>query len=234
VVARDHEVVLRYPDGTTRVLGPGRPLALAFAPALPPGGARLATAGPGPLVRTWDDRGDLIATARGTARAVALCYTPDGTRVLVLDAAGVVTVRDAQTLEPLASWVVEGPANSITCAPDGRTVAVSCGSWLAETGWVECWSIPERKKLASYPASAPVGATRFSPDGKMLVIGGWNGFVAWRSLPGGELLAERQLTKDLVATTAFCPDAGTLPLEPPPEPAPPPLEVDKLGVAPER
>jgi WD40 repeat protein len=136
-------------------------------------------------------------------------------------------VRDPQTLATVASWTVEGPANSIACAPDNRTVAVSFGSWLGETGWVECWSITERRKIASYAASAPAGAARFSPDGKTLVIGGWNGMVTWRSLPGGELIAERQLPKHAVATAAFSPDAGTLPLEPPPEPAPPPLLLEQ-------
>jgi bla regulator protein blaR1 len=218
VLARDHEVIVRQPDGTTRALGPGRPLALAFAP----GGQRLATAGPGSLVRMWDDRGSLLAEVRVSTAARALAYTPDGNQLLVLSAGGGITVHNPQTLEAVASWSVEGPANSIACAPDGRTIAVSFGSWLSETGWVECWSIPDRRKLASYPASAPVGATRFSPDGGTLVIGGWNGLTAWRALPGGELIAERQLPKDLVANAAFSPDAGTLPLEPPPEPAPPP------------
>jgi bla regulator protein BlaR1 len=223
VLARDNEVVLRHPDGTTRPLGPGRPLALAFAP----GGRRLATAGPGPLVRTWDDRGGLVTEARAPAAARAVAYTLDGSALLVLDAAGGITVRDPQTLATVASWTVEGPANSIACSPDNRTVAVSFGSWLGETGWVECWSITERRKIASYAASAPAGAARFSPDGKTLVIGGWNGMVTWRSLPGGELIAERQLPKHAVATAAFSPDAGTLPLEPPPEPAPPPLLLEQ-------
>ena len=55
----------------------------------------------------------------------------------------------------------------------------------------------------------------------MLVIGGWNGLLAWRTLPGGELVAERQLPKSLVAAAAFSPDAGTLPIDPPPEPPAP-------------
>jgi hypothetical protein len=42
--------------------------------------------------------------------------------------------------------------------------------------------------------------------------------VVWRSLPEGDLRAERQLKKDVVAGAAFSPDADTLPLEPPPEP----------------
>ena len=230
VLARDHEFVLHKPDGTTQTLGPGRPLALAFAP----GGQQIATVGPGSLVRTWDDGGNLLAEAHASAPARAIAYVPDGTRLLVLDATGSVSVRDPQTLAPLASWSVEGPANSIACHPDGRTVAVSFGSWLADTGRVECWSIADRKKLATFPASAPVGATRFAPDGRMLVIGGWNGLVAWRSLPNGDLIAERQLPKDLVANTAFCPDAGTLPLEPPPEPSPQlvPEWVQKAGQVP--
>jgi WD40 repeat protein len=217
-VARDNEVVLRRPDGTSKVLGPGKPLALAFAPD----GKRLATAGPGTLVRTWDYGGNTLAEARVPAAARAIAYTPDGTYLLVLDAAGGISVRDPQTLAWVTGWSVEGPANGIACAPDSQTVAVAFGSWLdAETGWVECWSIPERRKLVSYRAPAPVGATRFRPDGRMLVLGGWNGLLAWRTLPGGELIAERQLPKALVAAAAFSPDAGTLPLDPPPEPPPP-------------
>jgi len=232
VAARDREVVLQRPDGTSRVLGPGRPLAVAFAPD----GKRLATAGPGPLLRIWNDQGERVATARTPAAARALVYTPDGARLLVLDAAGGISVCDPQTLAPVANWSVEGPANSIACAPDGRTVAVSFGSWLAEEGWVECWSIADRRKLVSYPAPAPVGATRYTPDGRTLVIGAWNGRVVWRALPGGELCAERQMPKHLVATAAFSPDADTLPLAPPPEPPPPvvPQWVERFGPLPDR
>jgi beta-lactamase regulating signal transducer with metallopeptidase domain len=224
VLARDKEVVLRYADGTEKPLGPGRPLALAFAPD----GKRLATVGPGNLVRTWDDRGNLLARASVPAAGRALTYTPDGARLLVLDAAGGISVRHPDTLAPLGGWSVEGPANSIACAPDGRTVAVACGSWLEESGWVECWSITEPQKLGYHEMRAPVGATRFTPDGRTLVIGAWNGLLSWRTLPDGKTVAERQLSKDLVASAAFSPDAGTLPLEPPPELVTPPLVVPAM------
>jgi beta-lactamase regulating signal transducer with metallopeptidase domain len=227
VVARDREVLLRHADGTTYALGPGRPIALAFAPD----GRRVATAGPGPLVRTWDDRGTLVGEARVAAVARSVAYTSDGGALLVLDAAGGITVLDPQALTTVTSWTVEGPANSIVCAPNGRTVAVSFGSWLGETGWVECWSIAERRRLVSYPAPTPVGAARFSPDGTRLVMGGWSGLTTWLSLPDGKLVAERQLSKDAVATAAFSPEAGTLPWEPPPEPAPPPTLADLDGPA---
>jgi hypothetical protein len=143
-----------------------------------------------------------------------------------LDAAGGISVLDPNSLDPVAGWSVEGPANSITCGPDNQTVAVAFGSWLdAETGWVECWSITERRKLpGDYSASAPVGAARIDPHGRTLVLGGWNGLLTWRTFPDGDLIAERQLPKSLVAAAAFSPDAGTLPLDPPPKPAPPPVE----------
>jgi beta-lactamase regulating signal transducer with metallopeptidase domain len=221
-VARDNEVVLRQRDGTVTPLGPGKPLALAFAP----NSRRLATAGPGPLVRTWGYGGNLLAEARVPAAARSIAYTPDGTRLLVLDAAGGISECDPTNLTIVAAWSVEGPANSIACGSDNQTVAVSFGSWLnAETGWVECWSIPQRRKLAGYSASAPVGAARFGPQGRTLVVGGWNGLLTWRTLPGGELIAERQLPKSVVAAAAFSPDAGTLPIEPPPEPVAPPAPL---------
>jgi beta-lactamase regulating signal transducer with metallopeptidase domain len=224
-LARDREVVLRRPDGTERVLGPGRPLALAFAPD----SQRLATAGPGTLVRMWDYEGNCLAEAHVPKAARALAYTPERSKLLVLDGKGGISVFDPHTLARLSGWSVEGPANSIVCASDGETVAVAFGSWLdAETGWVECWSIAERRKLAIYSASAPVGAARFGPDGKRLVLGGWSGLLTWRTLPGGELIAERQMPKRLVAAASFSPDAGTLPLDPPPEPEPPELPYSPL------
>jgi WD40 repeat protein len=224
-VARDNEVVLRRRDGKTTALGPGKPLALAFAP----NNQLLATAGPGPLVRTWDYGGNLLAEAYVPAAARSIAYTPDGGRLLILDAAGGISVREPGSLAPVSEWSVEGPANSIACSPDSQIVAVAFGSWLgAETGWVECWSIAGRRKLASYSASAPVGAARFGPEGRRLILGGWNGLLTWRGLPGGELIAERQLAKSLVAAAAFSPDAGTLPFDPPPLP-PPPAPIPQLG-----
>jgi bla regulator protein BlaR1 len=217
-LARDREVVLRQLDGAVKALGPGKPIALAFAPD----GKRLVTAGPGALVRTWDDHGCLLAEARVPAAAWAVAYAPDGTCLLVLDAVGGISVCDPRSLAALSSWTVEGPANSLACSPDGRCVAVAFGSWLdAEGGWVECWSIREQRKLARYEAPAPAGATRFTPDGRMLIIGSWNGQLTWRTFSDGELVAERQLPKNLVAAAAFSPDAGTLPLDPPPEPVKP-------------
>src|SRR5262249_54597624 len=84
VLARDREGVLRGADGTAIALGPGKPIAVAFAPD----GKRLATVGPGPLVRTWDERGCFLAKACARAAARAAVYTPDGSYLLVLDAAG--------------------------------------------------------------------------------------------------------------------------------------------------
>src|SRR5262249_14700545 len=158
------------------------------------------------LVRTWDFRGNCLARVRIPVPARAVAFTPDGRALLVLDAEGGISVLDPNTLAFRAGWGVEGPANSISCGPDSQTVAVAFGAWLeADTGWVEIWSIPVQGKLAAFGAPWPVGATRFSSDGGTLVLGGWNGSMAWRRLPSGELVAERQLPKDLVAAAAFSP-----------------------------
>src|SRR5262249_37667087 len=114
-VARDHEGVLRQTDGAVKALGPGKPVPLAVAP----NGKQTATAGPGNLVRTWDDHGCLLTQARVPAPAWAIAYAPDGTCILVLDAAGGISVCDPFTLAVLSTWTVEGPANSLACSPDG-------------------------------------------------------------------------------------------------------------------
>lgn len=234
VLARDDEVLLRFADGSSRALGPGRPLAVAFAP----GGARLATVGPGTLLRTWDDRGNLVATGYTVMAARSVAYLPDGSGLVVLDAEGGITVRDPNTLAATSSWHAEGPANSVCVSPDGKALALAFGSWLSEDGHVELWSVAERRKTATVRASAPVGATRFTPDGLTLIVGCWSGRVEWHALPGGTLTAVRELTKDVVANTVFSPDAAALPFDPPPEPPAPvpgfPELVPITGAGPER
>jgi WD40 repeat protein len=147
---------------------------------------------------------------------------------LFLDAAGRITIHDPQSLTVRADWQVEGVANSIACSPDGKTLSVSFGSWRSETGSVECWSIPERRKQVTYFISTPVGATRFSPDGKTLIVGGWSGLLYWHSLANGAVTAERQLPKHLVSNAAFSPDADTLPIVPPELPPPPTPEPPNM------
>lgn len=221
VEARERDFIIRHPDGSVRTLGPGRPIALAYSPTA----SRIATVGPGTLLRTWDEHAHKLAETNMQATARAIAYTPDGSKLLALDAEGGISIHNPYTLAVMYRWYLDGPANSICCSPDSGTIAVSFGSWLGERGWVECWSIAEGRKVACIPAASPVGACRFTPDGKTLIIGGWNGLVAWRSLPGGQFITDRQLSKDLVATAAFCPDSGTLPLVPPVEIAPPPVPV---------
>jgi bla regulator protein blaR1 len=235
-LARDHEVVLRRPDGKVTPLGPGKPRALAFAPNTQRV-ATVGTVGPEDRVRTWDYEGNQLAEVCLPDRAlgIAIAYTPDGTRLLVLDDKGRISVRDPYSLSLVAEWFVEGQANSIACAPDNDTVAVAFGSFLKEEpDWrVECWSISERRMRGRYDTSSPVGATRFGPDGRTLIVGGWDGLLSWRTLPGGELIAERQLSKGLVDAAAFSPDAGTLPFNPPPAPPPPPQPALELQTEPE-
>jgi bla regulator protein blaR1 len=224
ILARDREIVLRRADGETRVLGPGRPIAVAFSPCE----QRIATVGPGSLVRSWDHQGQLIAESHIEAAARSVVITPDGSSLLVLDAQGRITIHDPKTLKIQADWRIEGTVNSIACSPDGKTLAVSLGSWRSESGSVECWSIAERRKQVTYFTPTPVGASRFSPDGKTLIIGGWSGQLYWHSFPDGALTAERQLPKHLVSNAAFSPDADTLPIVPPELPPPPTPEPPNL------
>ncbi|HEY3789597.1 MAG TPA: M56 family metallopeptidase, partial [Urbifossiella sp.] len=100
VDARDRDLVLTHPDGTTKVLGPGRPLALSFSSGIP----HIATAGPGPLVRTWDDHGNPLTETRLSVATRSIAFTPDGSRLLVLDAKGGITVHDPQSLSVVQRW----------------------------------------------------------------------------------------------------------------------------------
>jgi len=61
-------------------------------------------------------------------------------------------------------------------APDGRTLASFAG------GTLKLWTLPARREVATLARGADFRQLIFSPDGRTLLAGGWNGtFRVWRT-----------------------------------------------------
>ena len=56
-------------------------------------------------------------------------------------------------------------------SPDGGRVTVSLVDRKFESGTVEVWDARSRRRARSVPVAASVGFARFSPDGRLLVVG---------------------------------------------------------------
>jgi WD40 repeat protein len=152
--------------------------------------------------------------AGGTVRALAL--TPDGTVLAGGGDAGVqLWGADGKPLRKLAGptdWVL-----ALAFSPDGKRLAAG-----GYDGRLWLWEVDSGKKLFEVPAHAPtppkapapsnfVWSLAFSPDGKLLAVGGSDGRVYLFNAPDGKFVRQTQVPghTSTVTALAFHP-GGTL------------------------
>ena len=153
------------------------------APALlvfSPGSARLAVVGESGALSLWNvttrRRGpELAGVPGGVMEAV---FSPDGRWL----AAGADDAR-------IRIWEAESGRLAMTLAghdfaagfrlafaPDGRALASFAG------GTLKLWTLPARREVVTLARGADFRQLIFSPDGRTLLAGGWNGtFRVWRA-----------------------------------------------------
>jgi WD40 repeat protein len=169
---------VRVGDGTPNILKghSGPVMALAWN-----GGPLLASAGADQKVLLWNvAEGKVAHTLPGGGIVRALAMSPDGKLLASAGDDPVVQLWDTSTgkagvkLAAHTDWVL-----SLTFSPDGK--------WLASGGYdgiVRLWEVAAAKKLLDIPAQPPpmakapppppnaVMALAFSPDSKLLALGG--------------------------------------------------------------
>ena len=100
-----------------------------------PDGKRFASA-QGGLVRVWDPRtGRVVDQARPVGSRISeIDYSTDGSRLVVAEVSGRVTLLDADTLQPVGRPVDLGDyACCVSAGPDNRTAVVLLGgAWQSE------------------------------------------------------------------------------------------------------
>ncbi|QBD81443.1 hypothetical protein EPA93_37915 [Ktedonosporobacter rubrisoli] len=145
-------------------------------------GSKLAFVGANGLVQVWDTVANRLVWSYDTHlhKILAFRWTPQGLRIISLDAQGKVQViqltqRGAsamlQTLLPLIHF--PGPVSVARWAPDGTRIALA-----GTSGMVQVWDIASHSIVSSYNDSAgAITALAWSPNGKDLVSASDDGTV---------------------------------------------------------
>jgi len=155
-----------------------------------------APTGDGGSVRLWKVTGDALPTRVGDvpaarSKASALAFTADGRTLLVGDESGTITMWDVSNPDrPVRKGFSArhtGTVAGVAVHPDG-SLAASAGL----DGRIRLWNVtdparPVEVTALSHGGFYPGAGIGFSPDGRLLAVGGDRGMRLWTVDPTGIL-----------------------------------------------
>jgi WD40 repeat protein/serine/threonine protein kinase len=176
--------------------------------AFSPDGKRLATGSSGTAVKIWDSATgkELLSFEIKGPGDRSVTFSPDGTRLATAGSGTAVKIWDSATGKELLSLPAKaGP--SVAFSPDGTRLA----TWGNAENTVKLWDSATGKELLSLKGHLRhITTAAFTPDGKRLASGGWDGTVRiWDGVTGKELLTLKGHA-NLVNGVAFSPDGQRL------------------------
>jgi WD40 repeat protein/DNA-binding SARP family transcriptional activator len=182
--------------------------------AFSPDGTRVVTGSENGRVIVWQARtgkrlGVLQAPGTGdTAPDVA--FSPDGSSLGTVDTAGHVTIWDARRLR--ATRTIRGDYSQcgIAWSLDGRRIGVGrCDAAYTPAGRI--WDVASGRLLFTTRGyDDAMFALAFSPDGRHVATGGFDGLVRIWDVASGRLVANLRGHTGSVLSVAYSPDGSLL------------------------
>ena len=170
-------------------------------------------------IRVWDARtGRLVARARPAGRLVsALDYSTDGSRLVIGELSGQVTMLDSTDLTPLGRPArLDHPVRAIASGPDNRTAIALTGFESASGFWVGSspqWArldLETGDVLAVRDVGFEAGVVDVSPDGTHVAIGGRAGELMVLDLATDDPVREPVTVHDLIVDVTYSDDGSRL------------------------
>jgi serine/threonine protein kinase/DNA-binding beta-propeller fold protein YncE len=189
--------------------------------AFSPDGKLLAVAGHDGTVQVWDSSTGRVVQTLGKAGAVVrgVAFSPDGKQLAAGGWDKTVRVWDLATgKEALSLPGHSASVSGVAFSPDGRRLASTTGNEAGyEPGELKVWDLDSRKGILTLHGDGTGVAARllsvaFSPDGRQLATGGWDGVVTvWDAATGKKLMTQSGYSDTAAAvggaaTMAFSPD----------------------------
>ncbi|MFO0980325.1 MAG: WD40 repeat domain-containing protein [Planctomycetota bacterium] len=162
-------------------------------------------------VRVWDlGTGTSIATRDGPRdRVFALGLSPDGASCCWASAGGNYRVWESATGKKLHGFRDEkaGRVRSLALSADGALLTAAAD--YAESA-LRVWRLADTAVQADLPGSGTPRAMAFSPDGKRLAVGTWDGKVQLWDVSSGRLLLSLDRGGAQISCIAFSADGHRL------------------------
>ena len=175
--------------------------------AIAPDNKILASAGEDDLIRFWDlTTGRPIRLLAGHAGPVhAIAFSPDGKVMASASRDRTVRLWDVATGKEM-SRPIPALANFVAFAPGSRLLAFDEPRQMdGSAARYRLWDCAQGKEVRSWEAPNSTRAAAFSPDGKILATGAWNGVYLWELATGKEL-QRCKVIRGSVGCLAFAPD----------------------------
>ena len=184
---------------------------VAFNPMDP---RMIATASTGNVVRLWR-LGDSEISESVLMREfehkggdiLALCFTPDGRGINLVDDKGVASARDIDSLKEYRAKTLRNWLSSADWVFDGDGLAAAQGTSV--TVFDEA-TLTEQTGFYSQLETFSPWSFDMSPDGNAIAVGGGDGSVTLLSLGSGYVSSAARIVKDPLNSLAFSPDGNSL------------------------
>lgn len=176
-----------------------------------PDGSLIAAGGP--TLRLWDSASNTEAEAISTGAVSLLAFSPDGTRVAVVDEMDDLHIWNIETgaeVASLSGWH-GGAVNAVAFNPNGTTLVSGGGDAFGSMGGISLWNIDAQAQLAHLSAqNGPVQTMAVSPDGVTIAVGTSNGMLEFRDGQNGAINREIHSHDGRVLSVVFSPQGDAV------------------------